>query len=1355
MRGALSWMVSSAALGTFVALAYASLGLLTWAAYRHRPPSTETPAAERRHRFLWLGLSLVLVGLGVSRLNLTPSFLALARPMAHALGWSKSGRVPRSAIAAAGFLGLGVGTAGFVAARRSPPLLCAWASALVLVALTLLRVVPFRRPGQLSRLVGGHFLELTGLVGMAVSAAWGAGLLSRGRRKRTIGISMAAAGVIVLGMAGMSLARSRSFVPSLSTGRAVADGVGGGFTAAGLDGEYFANADLRGSPAFMRRDVRIAFDWAHGPGPGGSVSPDFARVSADRFSARWTGKLVARFSEAYTFEVDADDGARLSLRQRGSDRWTAVVDKWTASGRHASAPITLQAGVPVDVKLEYRQTGGPARVQLAWSAASVPHEIIEPLARGGVNANSSIGYLGNRLYADAMKGGRVEWTEPGNDNPVPLDDDGWPLRDATIIAFEGAAQTRGTYRLSFEGQAEVATFPKAAMKTDGAEFDGLLPKGTGYDARTNVTHAILRLDDDSSILYLTFRKTQRMAGAPVGGGIRNVRLMRPVAPGASESYAPGTLFDRALEQSFSGFTALRWILNFDKEAHWAERSRPSQVRGVRGTEPTTWEYVVMLANETGRDLYICTPVNADDDYLQRVARLFRFGSDARGEPYESVRANPVFPPLNPNLRLYVERSNEIWNWSFSQAGDNQRQAADAVARDTADGRIVNFDQAAQRDHGGDLWLRWHALRTKQLADVFRRVFGEDAMGTRIRILYEYQYDNLQDSASDGLSFLDRYFNNADGESHVPDPHPVGHTLWGAGAAVYYGSGNPTGKQTAVVVPDGGFEKPQSTSPWKFEGTAGVYRISLLDAFHLRDAGPTSPPRGKVTGVRFRTGPRPLAVYEVGRLAGPDDKQTHAVRIIRADDRKVALSADIPATPKPAGPVTISRLGHPIVLPADTEYWLVSDEQPDSDRVHAGPVVDPSPALTMGRALAVDTGGSDDPAHWRVADLPGPATGTATFRFAIEPRGPLGFPPAPVDGQQAAFIEAKGAVSTTIDFGKGGTYAVQLHIAGRPDAAAPIDFEIDNRRITSYPGGRDPRVSSEPFLGGSRWAYDAQDLLAYTSTAVHTAGPHRIRIVGRGQAGQAVYLDAVSVVSIDAIFDGGMPGSGEASGQRGIDDYAKQVASQARYAQAFGLRMIAYEGGWSVGGDFDATTAQSAAKYLDPRAQVVQDRALQLLGKAGYGLTLWGTYDLWPTAFEAPALASRYPLVKSILEADDHLPPEADSGRTIPGEIDPAASTWAWPREDQRGELAHPGDLVSYRIFVPATGVYDVSVKSAGSGMLKLLIDGGLALSASGPAGRELTGPRVVLPKGMHTITLQSAMGSASIRSIGVAVSNQR
>ena len=94
----------------------------------------------------------------------------------------------------------------------------------------------------------------------------------------------------------------------------------------------------------------------------------------------------------------------------------------------------------------------------------------------------------------------------------------------------------------------------------------------------------------------------------------------------------------------------------------------------------------MLANETGRDLYINIPMAATgwtpadaDSYVYKLAQLIRYGSDGV-EPYTSPQADPAYPPLNPNLNVYVELSNEYWN----AAGDAFRQYWDLDAMVKAD-----------------------------------------------------------------------------------------------------------------------------------------------------------------------------------------------------------------------------------------------------------------------------------------------------------------------------------------------------------------------------------------------------------------------------------------------------------------------------------------------------------------------------------------------------------------------------------------------------------------------------------------------------------------------------------------------
>ena len=80
-----------------------------------------------------------------------------------------------------------------------------------------------------------------------------------------------------------------------------------------------------------------------------------------------------------------------------------------------------------------------------------------------------------------------------------------------------------------------------------------------------------------------------------------------------------------------------------------------------------WEVDIALANESGKDLYVCLPAKVSLQCLDNLANLFAYGSNGV-TPYTSPQANPAWAPLNSNLKVYLEISDEIWNSSYPDAG---------------------------------------------------------------------------------------------------------------------------------------------------------------------------------------------------------------------------------------------------------------------------------------------------------------------------------------------------------------------------------------------------------------------------------------------------------------------------------------------------------------------------------------------------------------------------------------------------------------------------------------------------------------------------------------------------------------
>jgi len=262
-------------------------------------------------------------------------------------------------------------------------------------------------------------------------------------------------------------------------------------------------------------------------------------------------------------------------------------------------------------------------------------------------------------------------------------------------------------------------------------------------------------------------------------------------------------------------------------------------------------------------------------------------------------------------------------------------------------------------------------------------------------------------------------------------------------------------------------------------------------------------------------------------------------------------------------------------------------------------------------------------------------------------------------------------------------------------------------------------------------------------------------VGRGREQETTFLDDLTVVSVDALFAGGMPAGGQAGGQTAVDDWRRQIEAQARYPRVFGLHTVGYEGGWSVGGDFRTTVLQSAAKFLDPRTTEVNDRAQAVIAAAGYDLQVWGTYDQWPTSFATLDRALSYPLTISITKGNNRLLPRAGAARPIPGEIAAAEASVSWPGGGRPGRLGQAGDLIAFDLYAERSGRFDVSVDAACTELARLTLDGGLAFSGDLPVGPALRAERIFLAAGRHSLVVTSLGGATLVRSVAIRDSAAR
>ena len=88
-------------------------------------------------------------------------------------------------------------------------------------------------------------------------------------------------------------------------------------------------------------------------------------LAKDTFSVRWTGSVVPRYSETYTFYTQSNDGVRLWVDGK------LLINDWTIhSTTENRGTLTLQAGRAYSLRLEFYENLGLATMRLYWSSPS-------------------------------------------------------------------------------------------------------------------------------------------------------------------------------------------------------------------------------------------------------------------------------------------------------------------------------------------------------------------------------------------------------------------------------------------------------------------------------------------------------------------------------------------------------------------------------------------------------------------------------------------------------------------------------------------------------------------------------------------------------------------------------------------------------------------------------------------------------------------------------------------------------------------------------------------------------------------------------------------------------------------------
>jgi hypothetical protein len=117
-------------------------------------------------------------------------------------------------------------------------------------------------------------------------------------------------------------------------------------------GGYWSNRRLKGSPALVRNDKAIDFNWGKEAAAVG--------LPADNFSARWSRQMAFELG-VYRFHAWADDGIRLYVDGG------LVVDEWHDSSGDEVYVADLKLSGQHRLVVEYYERGGKARAKVWWN----------------------------------------------------------------------------------------------------------------------------------------------------------------------------------------------------------------------------------------------------------------------------------------------------------------------------------------------------------------------------------------------------------------------------------------------------------------------------------------------------------------------------------------------------------------------------------------------------------------------------------------------------------------------------------------------------------------------------------------------------------------------------------------------------------------------------------------------------------------------------------------------------------------------------------------------------------------------------------------------------------------------------
>jgi len=301
---------------------------------------------------------------------------------------------------------------------------------------------------------------------------------------------------------------------------------------------------------------------------------------------------------------------------------------------------------------------------------------------GGVKDYSSSwffidAYQMSREWLTRTVGGD-EW-DSGMRDEIPVDQNGWP----THVPFTASGTQHYVHTLLptlVNGEHTLIIYGTGEVEIDGVSF-------TATGGRNEFTYDVTNADPTEHT-YVLLEVHESVVSDPINS-------IKFILPGFTEAQSDQDIFHPLFLESLQAFSTLRYMdmqqTNFQTVSSWSERTPAYSYTQARSAG-VSFEKLIALANIMQKNPWFCIPERADDNYIRQMAQLLR-------------------DEVDPDLKIYLEYSNEVWNGIFTAESYANQQ-----------GSALGYSLPYQH---------FYAHRSGRIWEIFEEEFSDDARFVRV------------------------------------------------------------------------------------------------------------------------------------------------------------------------------------------------------------------------------------------------------------------------------------------------------------------------------------------------------------------------------------------------------------------------------------------------------------------------------------------------------------------------------------------------------------------------------------------------------------------------------------------------